>query len=427
MDQVKTCAAVSPNSSGVSSPAVCLVVLSAILRASTVPPRVHAITINMTYSNEGDPVPHDENPTWDPDGSILKNHFQAAKTIWETLLPGPGSYDFDFQWDDDLDSNELGLTTPLGPLGTTIELNSTKNWFADSTPNENGEFLTTPVQSVYGDLSASDKATYFPVANPPDTLETKFDLTGKIGAVGLGGYDSHDGYDMLTVILHEMGHVLAINNILPGDWPIDPQHVGGISDVWVLGTFAVPGGPHLAGDVNVPGFLMNPATPPNVRILPSATDVLVVADDQNISQVHLARVGRISDGAWNTDNGWIGGAVPDATQDVYLRTSDVTLDVNANVKSLKLGTTSTIHAQNHRLTVQGTLDADAAHLTVDAGGTIEADKLVSYDLICQCRIGRSIQQFRARPDFGRHVRELRRQRGNWIQRGLRAFGNVRPY
>lgn len=37
-----------------------------------------AITINMTYTDEGDPVPHDENPSWDPAGLILKAHFQRA-------------------------------------------------------------------------------------------------------------------------------------------------------------------------------------------------------------------------------------------------------------------------------------------------------------------------------------------------------------
>ena len=42
-------------------------------------------------------MPHDENPSWDPAGTILKSHFQAAKSIWESLLPGGGSYDFEFR------------------------------------------------------------------------------------------------------------------------------------------------------------------------------------------------------------------------------------------------------------------------------------------------------------------------------------------
>src|SRR4051794_17446766 len=70
----------------------------AIVLVAVFQPAAVAITINMEYYNEGDPVPHDENPMWDPDGTILKAHFQAAKTIWESLLPGSGSYDLTFEW-----------------------------------------------------------------------------------------------------------------------------------------------------------------------------------------------------------------------------------------------------------------------------------------------------------------------------------------
>src|SRR5215212_3363394 len=63
------------------------IVLGAVFQSAAV-----AITINMSYFNEGDPVPHDENTMWDPAGTILKSHFQTAKAIWENLLPGSGSY-----------------------------------------------------------------------------------------------------------------------------------------------------------------------------------------------------------------------------------------------------------------------------------------------------------------------------------------------
>jgi hypothetical protein len=343
-------------------------------------PQVHAITLNMTYFNEGDPVPHDENPIWDPDGAILKSHFQAAKTIWENLLPGGGSYDLEFEWDDDIDP--LGLTSPdsQNPGDFFIEMNSTKNWFADPTPGTNEEFATMPTQMLYGQLSASDQWTYFPVASPPFTLETRYNLAGTDGTFGLGGYDAQDGHDLLTVILHELGHVLAINNVLPGNWTIDPQHVGGQADVWVLGTFAIPGGSHLAGDWQVPGFLMCPASPTGQRILPSATDILVIADDQNISQVHLARVDRIGGGQWSNASSWIGGDVPDNTQDVYIRTPgdmSVTLDTDAQAKNIYAGVTASLGVQNHRLTVQGTLDYNAGTLHVAAGGVIDAHKIIA--------------------------------------------------
>ncbi len=66
-----------------------LVAMICVLAANfAAPNRARAIVINIEYTDEGDPVPHDENPEWDPDGRILKRHFQAAKTIWERLLAG---------------------------------------------------------------------------------------------------------------------------------------------------------------------------------------------------------------------------------------------------------------------------------------------------------------------------------------------------
>ena len=40
----------------------------------------------MEYTDEGDTPPHDENPSWDPSGLILKAHFQAAEANLGALL-----------------------------------------------------------------------------------------------------------------------------------------------------------------------------------------------------------------------------------------------------------------------------------------------------------------------------------------------------
>ena len=82
-----------------------------------------------------------------------------------------------------------------------------------------------------------------------------------------------------------------------------------------------------------------------------------------------------------TPNGWIAGAVPDVTQDVYVRFSAVTLDADAQAKSLSVGALSDLHVQNHRLTVPGTLSFDTSNLSVDAGGTVEADKISVNTLV----------------------------------------------
>src|SRR3990172_1955633 len=191
MNRVSVSAALTLYSFACSWRAVRFVALGAILLATVTQPQAHAITLNMTYFNEGDPVPHDENPSGDPAGIILKAHFQAAKTIWESLLPGGGVYDFDFEWDNDIPG--LGLYTPVGDF---IEINPNQNWYADPFPTDNVEF-SPGTQTLYSGLSASDQATYFPGTAPPGALEVGFLGTGTAGTVGAGGFHAQNGNDLL--------------------------------------------------------------------------------------------------------------------------------------------------------------------------------------------------------------------------------------
>jgi autotransporter-associated beta strand protein/T5SS/PEP-CTERM-associated repeat protein len=339
---------------------------------STLAPNARAITINLTYFNEGDPVPHDENPAWDPDGTYLKAHFQAAKAIWEYLLPGGGEYDLEFEWDNDIDG--LGLFTPVANF---IEISPDANWFVDTTPGTNEEFsITSTSQKFYNQLSPSDQSTYFPATAPPGVLETRYALNGNIGLSGPGGYNAQDGFDLLTVILHELGHALGVTDLV-GEYDMLSQHVGGGGDVEVRG-IVNEGGSHLAGNATTPGFLMcNACEMIGLRRLPSATDVLVIAEDQSITDVRLARVGRISSGIWSDANAWIGGAVP-SYQDVYIsHGGTVTLDEYAVVRSLNIFSgANSLQAQNNFLNVDGPLTFTGATVSVGSGGTIMAASIV---------------------------------------------------
>jgi hypothetical protein len=321
----------------------------------------------MEYTDEGDPIPHDENPSWDPDGMILKQHFNAAKAIWEAILPGPGDYDFDFHWDDDISG--LGLYTT--GIDDFIEINPTPSttggmrlyWFADPTPNDNIEF-SAGTQTLFSGLSAFNQSFYFPGTAPPGALETGFLSAGIPNGTIVNGtplttasasgeiisgstIDASTGSDLLTTIVHEIGHALGINGVEPGEYNIFPQHVGGLNNVLVLEGDGghLSGGPMPPGSTNiVPGFLIcDGCGISGFRRFATATDVLVIAEDQGITDVYLQRVGRIDSGLWDEPNNWIGGDTPGFPQDVYVTHGGaVTLAANASAKDLSVAESTAV-------------------------------------------------------------------------------------
>jgi autotransporter-associated beta strand protein len=362
-------------------------IAAAIVLGAVFQPAAVAITINMEYTDEGDPVPHDENPSWDPAGVILKAHFQAAKQIWEALLPGEGEYSFDFHWDDDLGATTFGQYTP--GIDEFIEINPLWNWFADPTPNDSSEF-GVPTQTLYSQLASNLQSSHFPATAPPGALEVGYrgagitnsaalntlSLSGQMVPTGdtypAGPADSKNSYDLLSTVVHEIGHALGLSGIEPGNYNILPQHVGGLEGVEVL----EGGGGHLAGQGNVPYLMCESCGEKGIRRFPTATDILVIAEDQGISDVKLARVGRISAGAWSNNNAWIGADVPDATQGAYVtQGGTVSLDVDASVKSLTIDNSSTVATLTRALTSAGDVNIVDGTLAVSAGGSLSADKI----------------------------------------------------
>lgn len=346
------------------------------LLAVSAPPRgANAITIAMSYSDEGSPTPHPENPAWDPAGTILKAHFNRAAQIWSQLLPGPGDFEFDFQWDDDIDG--LGLATIIEPFDTFIEINPNYSWYADPYPLTDDEFSPDGVQLLASKLTSAERSNFFAGSTPPGSLETGYHREGLPGPIGAGGFDAHDGFDLLTVVLHEMGHVLGINSAhFPPKivYGIDSQFLGGTGNALVL---AGAGG-HLAGDDEKPGYLMcDHCATSGGRYYPSATDVLAIAGVHGMSDVYLPRVGRIAGGNWNDLNAWIGGDVPGFPQDAYITQGGaVALTADASANNLRVTAGNSVLVNDHSLHIAQTLTFDSATVSVAPGGSVFATKFV---------------------------------------------------
>lgn len=349
-------------------------------------PAAVAITINIEYSTD---FGGEENPTWDENGLILISHFQAAKQIWESLLPGEGEISFDFQWDDDLGADTNGQYTP--GLDEYIEINPLQFWFADPTPNDSSEF-GVPTQTLYSQVLPALQASHFPATVPPGGLEVGYRAAGiatsptqntlslsgqmvpadTVNGIPAGPADAFNSKDLLSTVLHEIGHALGLSGIEPGNYNILPEHVGGLSGVEVL----EGGGGHLAGQGNVPYLMCESCGAPGVRRFATATDILVIAEEQDITNVKLARVGRISAGNWNNTNAWIGADVPDATQDAYIsQAGAVTLDVNASVKSLNVRGGGSVDATGFQLVSTGDITFDGGAITAGAGALVKAEAL----------------------------------------------------
>jgi hypothetical protein len=218
---------------------------------------------------------HDSNP------QLVNNIYSTAQTLWHTTTP----IDLTFKIQD-LPTGQLaeGTITSYNTNGTpktaTITIDDDANgigWFLDTTPQDNSEFT-----GVNNYLQATTNSA----------------AAGK--------------YDLLTTILHEMGHTLGIIN---GYSKFD-KYVKGRQ--FITDTFTAqltPDGSHLDTTLH-PYDLMNTSLKPGVRKLPSALNLAMIdainagvggwVSGVGINPAHLtagALIG-INNGDFNTTADW---------------------------------------------------------------------------------------------------------------------------
>ena len=363
------------------------------------PQALVAIDIRIQNTTDFD---GEENPTWDEDAAVLMAHAEAAARIWEALLPNNHTFEVWIEWDDDIGATTRGLWSPFtaDPVWNLIEINSSLAWFTDPTPQDHSEFsfanqspLTPTVQgqTLYRNLTGAQQTSWFPGTAPPDVLEAGFrglanggtcpgstSMAQCIGASGFAANDTTNGRDLLSTLIHEMGHEMGINWIEPGEYNMLPQHVGNLSDVLVGEDIEKISG-HLIGDNNAPWLMCDGCGGFGVRRLPSATDILVIAEENGFNDVDLARTDFIGGNNIHDPGRWIGNRLPDSQDFAGLRTipaSNLALSGNLTVGDLlidsanQLATSNRSLVANRSVTIQG-----GGQLSVDATGSLLTTQL----------------------------------------------------
>jgi len=201
-------------------------------------------------------------------GGTLEGVFGAAARYWELALLDDVDVVIDYYWD--FNSGPLAFSGGDANGGFIVINTSGIDWFVDATPGTDEEF-TGP-------------------------LVRDFALLGGVAVnygVGVtGGTGAADGTDLLSVLIHEIGHILrggspdAVADEADGDVDVTaPRPLAGLEIP------VTPGGFHLARPAGYTGLdpILFPFIDVGERRFISDADLLYVAQGGNWQQVDPAR------------------------------------------------------------------------------------------------------------------------------------------
>jgi hypothetical protein len=306
-------------------------------------PRAEALNITFTYDER-------EKPSFDPTGAELRRVAAHAAAIWESYILDDDDHHFDLSWSNlgggTLGQHEdyLGFATNNILIDTKDTNGNLRNWFFDPTPFSNEEFGTmnsTLVKDM--DPVAVDEGF---AGQVPLNLETGFN------GFSSSGSPAHGRIDLLSILMHEIGHQLGINYSFNDDaYNFHPNTVGGRS----LAVWEAPG-----YELNLDTVLMtdwpNLSDPRSERRLPSATDILAMHGESDFTNFNLPRVYFQGDksNSWHNNLNWIGGKVPSTSNEVFLRNGGLVIqsEGTSSAKSLQLTDNSSLHVKGFKLFVQ---------------------------------------------------------------------------
>ncbi len=201
-------------------------------------------------------------------GGTLEDVFEAAARYWEIALLDDVDVVIDYFWD--FNGGPLAFSGGDLTSGFIAINTSGVDWFVDATPETDEEFIGPLVR---------DSALLGGV-----TVNYGVGVTGGTGAA--------DGTDLLSVLIHEIGHILrgsspdAVADAADGDVDITaPRPLAGLEIP------VTPGGFHLARPAGYAGLdpIMFPFLDVGQRRLISDADLLYVAQGGNWREVDPER------------------------------------------------------------------------------------------------------------------------------------------
>lgn len=360
---------------------VCVGLVGGLLGWGLVSP-VAAINITLVF-NAG----ANQAPAFDPAATGLTELMQHAETFYQDVFEDVHNLTINY-WYEDLDDTTLGVHTlvseggvPSRELEANIRIDTRvglggalRSWFIDPTPDNNSEF--TMQQTLWRDLSAAQQSDFYNNfgASIPETFEAGF--TG--AAVGGGAADGFT--DMLSVVMHEVGHALGMSSA-------NNSTVAQTADLDYDFNTAFVFGQTLAAEVadaaNIAHLdssvaLMNPSVSGSLRRLPSHTDLFSMASGHAYTALDVPRREFYGGSDWNTSGNWSGDTIPGSADEVFVRDPGAIVTANLSAAgfadTLHVSEGGNVNTQGFKLDVTGTatisdLDSD---IFVPTGGELEA-------------------------------------------------------
>jgi hypothetical protein len=202
-------------------------------------------------------------------GGSLVTAFEAAADLWEQALLDEHTITIQYGW------TALSSIATAFSSGDTVsppvygkivfDNDGTSTFYADPTPKEHSEWSTfTP--------SAMD------LGGGAVNVGRKYSMPTVMGIA--------PNKDLMTVALHEIGHILGVNSLPPGFTPItSPRPFPGTVIPTVPDDPMMPGdAPHFLGAA-VPDAVMTPTLADGIRKLPSGIDILAAAQNNGWEMV----------------------------------------------------------------------------------------------------------------------------------------------